>query len=661
MRTLDNASGRPKSVSVGTVAVKDAPTQSFRTDIEGLRGLAVMAVLGFHLEFAGLPGGFVGVDIFFVISGFLMTQIIGRRLNEGSFKIWQFYGGRILRIWPAMFVLIGVALLLGALSLFPADLLKLARAAIASLLLYNNFLFAYEVGYFDGTAVNNVLLHLWSLGVEQQFYIFMPFLMLLVGPYGDTKKWRALLIPAALAVSLALCVVASPAKPIPAFYLLPTRFWEFLCGAIVAIWAFQFRLDAIGREFAAFVGLALIVIAIACFNKQMVFPAYWAILPVAGSALIIAAGTTGSTFVSKFLSISAIRMVGRLSYSLYLWHWPIIVFARLRGFAIDDASMQGVILVLSFAAAYLSWRYIELPFWHGGVFSRANSLRALAGVAVVLIGGGAAVVATGGLPGRLGQSAHAYETYATYPQRAALYREGACFLPKGAPAEQFDLAACSNIGPGKINLLLWGDSLAADLTPGLMHDENHYNVGFTQATYGGCAPPRVDSSATCHKFGDRILRLAAEGDYAAVVLSADWVGYPGVLFKLQQLVLELRDMKRAVVIIGPRMQYQGGLPSLLASREFGILPSSTTTRNWLYKPSLSLDAEMHVRFSGMPGVSYFSPLNALCPHENCPVLLAGGVPLFWDGAHLTKEGSEFFVPRLLDAIIPTLKQSSTTR
>jgi len=640
----------------GESPARDTPSIRFRTDIEGLRGIAVAAVLAFHIQLGWFPGGFVGVDIFFVISGFLMTEIIGRALDAGKFSLWQFYRGRILRIWPAMFVLIAAALLLGSLSLFPSDLEKMARAAFASVLLYNNFFFAYNVGYFDGTAVNNVFLHLWSLGVEQQYYLAMPLLMLLVGRQSGKSNWRAMLIPLALAASLLLCIIATPPKPIASFYMLPTRAWEFLLGSVAAFWAAQIRLGTVAREGAAIAGLALIAIAVTCFDRGTAFPGYFALLPAGGAALIIAAGTGQPTVVSNLLSLPLLRTIGRLSYSLYLWHWPIIVFARLRGFAIDSVPVQVFVLALSFAASYVSWRYIEVAFRQGAVSRKSWLLPRMLAAAVIVAAGSFTIAATGGLSSRLDRRAYAELRYVNYPQRAALYREGPCFLPSGTPPEQYNLPACSNTGPGKINLLVWGDSLAADLTPGLLHEQQRYGVGFTQATYGACSPARVKESATCRQFTDDVMKLASDGHYDAVVLSADWAGYPGVLPKLDELVQELRRRKVTVVLVGPRMEYPGGLPNLLASREFGILPASTSTRDWLHKPSFTLDAKMKDLFSHLPGVLYFSPLSELCPRGDCPVVMKGDVPLIWDGAHLTKEGSEFFVPHLLDAIVPSLRQ-----
>jgi peptidoglycan/LPS O-acetylase OafA/YrhL len=632
----------------------------FRSDIEGLRGLAVIAVLGFHLGWALMPGGFVGVDIFLVISGFLMAQIIGHKLNEGSFGIWQFFRGRIFRIWPAMYVLIAVSLVLGVLSLVPADLLKLARSAFASVLLYNNFFLAYEVGYFNGTAVNNVLLHLWSLAVEQQFYLFMPLLMLLVGPQPVRRNWRVMLIPAVLVASLALCVLVTPAKPNSSFYLLPTRLWEFLLGAVVAVWASNLNFCVHIREAIAASGLGLIAISIVAYSGRIEFPGYWAILPAGGSALIIAAGIQEPTLVGRVLSIASIRLVGRLSYSLYLWHWPIIVFSRLRGFAIDALPVQGCILAASLAASYASWRYIEVPFRRPALIGTQRRLMTLAGATVVLVVFSAALVLTDGLPSRLGTEARAYQQYTTYPQRTTLYREGTCFIPKDAPADSYKPAACSEFADGQINLLLWGDSFAAHLVPGLEHDGRRYGVNVTQAAYGGCAPIPAfpENSSTCRAFGQKIWQIAKDKPFTAVLLSADWAGYPEVLPQLERLVSELRSLPRHIVIVGPTMQYPGGLPNLLASRQFGILPASTTTRDWLYKPAFDLDAKMRERFSRIPGVFYFSPLATFCPGGNCPVLLDGNVPLLWDGSHFTKEGSELFAPVLLDKIVPALAAGS---
>ena len=306
---------------VDRAAAPDAAL-GYRRDIDGLRALAVVPVLLFHVDLWPFSGGYVGVDIFFVISGYLIASIIGHDLAEGRFTLTGFYVRRIRRIFPALFVMIAFTILVGGLILLPLDYRRLGASALATTLFASNIYFARQSGYFGASAEEAPLLHSWSLAVEEQFYIVFPLLMLVGWRLGG--RYRLLLsMVAGLSLLSAMHMVET--APASAFYLPHTRGWEFLGGAMLAVGRLPaFRSPQIANAAAA-AGAALIGWAVLRFSAATPFPGAHALFPVVGAMLILHAGRTGS-LVSGALSKPAPVFIGRISYSLYLWHWPLIVF-----------------------------------------------------------------------------------------------------------------------------------------------------------------------------------------------------------------------------------------------------------------------------------------------------------------------------------------------
>lgn len=334
----------------------------YRPDIDGLRTLAVVPVVLFHANVVGFSGGYIGVDVFFVISGFLITSIIQAELGQGDFSIVRFYERRARRILPALFAVMAASVVAGWFLLTPAKYEQLGESMLAALLFVSNFWFWQNSGgYFAGPTDYLPLLHTWSLAVEEQFYIFFPILMMVLYRLG-----RRRLIPAVVIVvlaSLLLAVWATPIMPSAAFYLLPTRIWELGFGALLALGLVPVNSRKSIRELAATIGLLGILVPVFVYDRSTDFPGLAALPPVLGTALIIWAGIEKATWVSRFLAIKPMVWVGLLSYSLYLRHWPIMAFLRERLFTVHlEPIWQIVAIAASFALAWLSWRYIERPF-----------------------------------------------------------------------------------------------------------------------------------------------------------------------------------------------------------------------------------------------------------------------------------------------------------
>lgn len=334
---------------------------AYRPEIDGLRAIAVMSVLFFHAGFEFLPAGYIGVDIFFVISGFLITSIILREKEKEKFSLVRFYERRARRILPALFFMLVATLPLAWWLLLPAELEKYAQSLISVVLFVSNFYFWLETDYFGQTADQIPLLHTWSLGVEEQYYIFFPLIIMILWRFGYK---RVLMAVAAIAfISLALSQWGSSQKPDANFYLVPMRAWELLIGSLIA---FSRDKPAIlfskrKQNILSLLGLVLVFISLRFYDKETPFPSVYALVPTIGAGLILAFSREG-TVSSKILSAKPLVWIGLISYSTYLWHQPLFVFAR--AYSVDGIYELGysVLILCSLVCGWFSWRFIESPF-----------------------------------------------------------------------------------------------------------------------------------------------------------------------------------------------------------------------------------------------------------------------------------------------------------
>jgi len=336
-------------------------TTKYQLEIDGLRAIAVISVLVFHTFADMLPGGFVGVDIFFVISGFLITQIIFQELQLGTFSLWGFYQRRIRRIFPALLLVFLTSTILGWVILTPFEYELYGTHMLAGAGFVPNIIFWREAGYFDKEAITKPLLHLWSLGVEEQFYFVWPLILGFVWKFCQPHRLSAFKIVVALVIiSLAWSGCQIEHHPIANFYSPLSRFWELALGGSIAIWISRPEYVKLESRLLALMGLGLIVFALFGFNQRTPFPGLWALIPCLGAGLILITNTKSSP-LSIVLSHPVIVFIGLISYPLYLWHWPLLSFARiLEGQAISD--MQKLVLLgLSVLLAWLTFQIVEKP------------------------------------------------------------------------------------------------------------------------------------------------------------------------------------------------------------------------------------------------------------------------------------------------------------
>ncbi|MBI1354119.1 MAG: acyltransferase family protein [Acidobacteria bacterium] len=374
--------------------------RGYREDIDGLRALAVLPVVLFHLGAPAFSGGFVGVDIFFVISGFLITGIVWREIEQSRFSLVNFYERRARRILPALFAVIACCFLV-ALSLFtPEEMETFAESAVGAVLFIENIVLYFQSGYFDAAAETKPLLHLWSLAVEEQFYIFLPIALMLLARYLNRRQVVTLLALACVG-SLALSSFLTHRSPAFNFYMSPLRAWELLLGSLLAVADLPKARRGPAAHAISLAGLLAILISVFAYSAETPFPGYTALPPALGAAAILWAGREG--YAGRMLSWGPLVFIGMISYSLYMWHWPLIVFFRLVVLRSVEFQDQVLLFVVSIGLAVLSWRFIEQPFrektavWKS---RRAVFASSLAGI-VLLSAASAVPLLSDGLPSRL--------------------------------------------------------------------------------------------------------------------------------------------------------------------------------------------------------------------------------------------------------------------
>jgi peptidoglycan/LPS O-acetylase OafA/YrhL len=361
---------------------------NYRREVDGLRALAVLPVILFHAGFETFSGGFVGVDVFFVISGYLITTIILDDLQSGTFSVVNFYERRARRILPALFFVMLVCIPFAWLWLLPVLMKDFSQSLVAVSVFASNIWFWRESGYFDTAAELKPLLHTWSLAVEEQFYVFFPLFLMLIWRLG--RRWVVIVLAPVFAISLALAQWASIAEPTAAFYLLPTRGWELLIGAFAAIYLSRASRPQFGKgmtEALGGLGVLMIFASVFAYSAATPFPGLYALLPTVGTVLIILFASQ-QTAVGQFVGNAVFVGIGLISYSAYLWHQPLFAFLKHSGYG-ESTTVYLVLIAVTFGLAYLTWRFIENPFRRKQTFGRATIFLLAALMMAFFIGFGA--------------------------------------------------------------------------------------------------------------------------------------------------------------------------------------------------------------------------------------------------------------------------------
>ncbi len=620
------------------------PTLTYRPDIDGLRAVAVLLVVAFHTGIGKFRGGFVGVDVFFVISGFLISSVILAEISAGHFSIAAFYERRIRRIFPALVVMMFVTSFLAAKYFLPSELTDYAKSLLAATFSVSNFYFWRQSGYFDAPAALKPLLHTWSLAVEEQFYIVFPLFLVLIRKLFP-ERLRAAVVLFALA-SFIISAYGAFYAPVSTFYMLHTRAWELLLGTIISLNILPEIRTPLWRNVATIVGLGLIVAAGVFYTSATPFPGIAALAPCVGSALIISAGRSGSSVVGRALSLKPVVFIGLISYSLYLWHWPIIVFQGVGTFLVSGVSERVVklaIIVASLIAGTISWKFVEIPFRSGSLkLTGASVFRAAFAAMIVLSALGSSALAFRGFPSRYSPEA---VRVAAYMDVRAPYREGTCFITSADRVEDFDPATCLREDSSKKNYLLIGDSHAAQLWYGLSTVLKTVNV--MQATASGCKPTLeqpVTGDPNCRHVMNYIFQdyLQSHPNVDTLLIAGRWESND--VSRVTKTISWAQSRGMKVVVFGPMLQYDSALPRLLATsikKNDPSLPFAHRVDQYV-----GLDRQMSRLASDDWHVRYISYFQTLCNADSCVEYVNGDVPLQSDYSHLTKEGSVWLVAKL---------------
>ncbi len=625
----------------------------YRPDIDGLRAVAVLAVILYHVGIAWMPGGFVGVDVFFVISGYVITKGLLREAAGGGIGLADFYARRIRRILPALVATLALTSLAAYWILLPPQLEDYAGSAVASALSVANLYFWRASGYFDAAAHYRPLLHTWSLSVEEQFYLVLPVSLLLA----LRLRLRPLWLPFGLValLSLGLSLYAGRSAPTANFYLLPTRAWELLLGTLLAMapQGAARPLPPLLRQAAGLAGLAGILAPSFLYSEATPFPGAGALPPCLGAALLIHLGATQEprNAATRLLAAPPLVAIGLISYSAYLVHWPLIVLGRIalmRDFTTPETvAVIGATLVL----ATLSYRFVEQPFRHPPATPQPRRLRPVFASGLIatlaMAGLGWAGVTSGGLPGR-------FPDFRLRPVPGTeTWNHRTCFLFADQTWQAWDPEGCIRTA-GKDDLglhglvLLWGDSFAAHYVPGLIRHADRLPGRLVQYTAAGCQPTLgIDSYVVphCRAFNENALALIRRLGIRDVVLSARWGAQRDrhVPERLRETVAQVAAVGARVHVIGQSPEFPLD-PAFLAYHQRHDPPG--TAGRWRPVETPHLNEALR---AALPATATFiDPAALLCAGGTCPYA-EGDTFLYADSGHFSSAGAALAVERFLAA------------
>ena len=597
--------------------------KKFRLDINGLRAFAVISVVLYHFGVPYVSGGFVGVDVFFVISGFLMTGIVLERVDHKG--VLDFYIARFLRIVPALLVVVITLMAFGMFALSTNEYEVLSRNAIASLLFYSNNYYAIHSSYFDPSSELNFLLHTWSLSAEWQFYILYPLLVILI------KKLRlpvGLALSAIFTISLTITLMRVTGTREDIFYLLPTRAWEMLAGGLVYMASVRYKMPEWIKHWDGY-GIALIVVAATILHSNGYWPSYSTFAPVLGASMVILANDQNSIFTSNRVA----QWAGKISYSVYLWHWPVVV--AMRYYQIDFSAINIFIgVVSSFALGELSYRIIESTLRKRARLIFNISLFAVALSACMF------VMLTKGISFRFSD---ALKQVVEYRMDNSSWRPDTCFLNPEQDYTAF--SKCQDKMTSK-SFVVWGDSHAAHLMPGLRSVFGN-DLNITQRSASLCPPIiglQIDGRPHCKAINDMVAREISDNKPNTVLMSALWSVYP-MRDYLPGTIKFLKDSGvKNIILVGPFPVWKKTLIDTI--EETGVNAGRTVPWGMTDETRNLRDNDAYLReLAKDNSLTYISPLDTMCTESYCKAIIGhkNAYPVQFDFAHLTPEGSRWFI------------------
>jgi peptidoglycan/LPS O-acetylase OafA/YrhL len=689
--------------------MSDIAHLKYRPEIDGLRAVAVLSVMMYHAFPATVTGGFIGVDIFFVISGFLISTIIFKGLEIDEFSFVDFYSRRIRRIFPALATVLLATFILGWFILYPDEYRQLGKHIAGGAGFVSNLVLWRESGYFDAAAETKPLLHLWSLGIEEQFYIVFPMFAWLL--------WRARLNPLSFValvglLSFVLNLSFVDSAPAMTFYMPQTRVWELLIGSALALLVMDvsgrmaslegligrhlrslvYRADAdVSAETTlangrAWLGVLLISVALLTINRNTHFPGASAMLPTLGAALLIWAGPHASVN-RRLLSSPICVWVGKISYPLYLWHWVLLAYIRIAAGETPSAAMRCAALALAVLLSWLTYRLIEKPLRFGGHSRRKTLALVIAMIAVAGVGVACFEAKSSHSWFFAGHSDEAEEIdkiVAVFQTHSEQWQDSKktvkCFqlpAPYDTPTgDFFERNGCLTAVPGKASILLMGDSHSASLSLGMRNWAKSMNVNFLQTSgfYGPslyCFDSDGHESEACENdYHREVMRTIEAAKPDVLILDLYWAQsstvqhFPDmdhykthVLDRITKLAGSIGVKK--VIVVGEMPTWDPDLPHGLI-RNFVEKHQKVPERTWIgvAKQSLEMDALMRT-WTLPPGYRYFSVKDSLCNVDGCLTRVGDNLAtdlVVWDYGHLTQAGSDYVVAHGLGDLLSSTLQ-----
>lgn len=617
--------------------------KDYRKDIDGLRAIAVLSVIIHHLDKNLLSGGFVGVDIFFVISGFLITSHIYHALKTNTFSFGTFYKKRINRITPALLTVITVSICCGLIILSPADLIRLTNSALTSISGLSNIYFWREYGnYFSANTNEAILLHTWSLGVEEQFYLIWPILLVIVTKITPKPSHILFLLLLIFITTLIVSDYATSLFASASYYLLPSRFFELAIGGLLAIYSPTKKYSSLLCLFIKAVGLLLIIYALLTFNGQTSFPGLNALTPCLGAFLIILAGNLGKP--AYLLSIKPLQITGLLSYSLYLWHWPMIAFLNYLYLPINLVSSI-VIIIMAYLLSFLTWRFIELPCRVKG--NKKNFIHIFTtrvGIPFIIL-----LILTvlthywQGFPQRFPMQVSTLEQITLIKPNEL--RKG-CHVTN----QQYQTAPNDNcilgIANKSIDGLLIGDSYANHFSGMIDEIAKVKQWRITDYTMDACPPILNYANELSTTYGKHCIsrneyidQLIEKNHYKYIILAASWPQDNNVYPYLKEtLVKYLKSGTKVIIILNnPTIDHAATCPirQLIFNRQISCIVKQPTLADYW--------SEIKRLY---PQITFIDPNRIICKNNECTPII-NNIPLYRDNGHLNDVGSRLLGKELL--------------
>jgi len=639
----------------------------YRREIDGLRAVAVIPVILFHANFSQFSGGFVGVDVFFVISGYLITSILIDDLQAGTFSIVRFYERRARRILPALFLIMAASMIPASLFLLPSELRSFSDSIVAVTVFSSNFLFWMTSGYFDAASQNNPLLHTWSLAVEEQYYLLFPLFLAATWRFG--RRWFAAICALLAVASLCVAQYSSQVSSMFAFYLLPSRAWELLIGVLIAVHnagARQIRLSHTTREVGGLLGALLIAFSVFVFDRHTPFPGVYALVPTVGTGLIILCSDK-STVTGRILAHSLLVQIGLISYSLYLWHLPVLVFANHALLAWPGRIVSSLLIGLSFALAYISWKFVEVPFRNRRLISRRQIFTFSACCMAAFITVGFVGHLMNGFEGRFSPSqiqfARAFEN--RVPTRHYFARED--ILKKfrfecdfydvgrylaGSPTDEPKAAIARDCYTRdrrlKKTVFIWGDSHAQQLYYGV-HINLPSNWQILQVASSGCDPSiHPDTSLRPYCAHSNTVALSSiQTVHPELVIVGQNSGH-NAKHMLEIGAYLLKNGAQNVLFTGPTPHWTADLPKIMVFRLWN--QPGHYSRTGVNKSVMRINAELKKQFVESPHIHFVSIIDYFCNSSGCLTYFGDNKETgltTWDYGHLTPIASNAFARDIL--------------